>query len=110
MVFDGVETSKKNIAPFLDLLVLALFSMMDVCSIFVTSPNFAFFSGRSEVAKSFLNVLVKPPNFEHVEKSHLQPQTGLLHDRSAVIAQNKYGNLRVSRYPPNATFPQRNKA
>ena len=89
---------------------------MGVSFIFLRSPNFAFFSNRSEVAKSFLNVLAKPPNFEHAKKSEcqLRPQTGLLHDRSAAIAQNKYRNPRVSRYPPpNATFPkilQRNKA
>ena len=68
------------------------------CSIILRCPEFL----RSEVAKSFLNVLVKAPNFEHVKKSesHLRPQTGLLHDRSAAIALNRYGNLRVSRYPP----------
>ena len=59
-----------------------------------------FCTSRSEVAKSFLNVLVKPPNFEH------RRQTGLLHDRSAAIAQKKY----YPGTPPNATLPQRNKA
>ena len=84
-----------------------LFHISVVPRIFANSS-----SGRSEVAKSFLNVLVKAPNFEHVKKSesHLRPQTGLLHDRGAAIAQNKFGNLRVSRYRPMPHFPQRNKA
>ena len=82
-----------------------LFHISEVPQSFANSS-----SGRSEVAKS--NVLVKPPNCKHVKKSesHLRPQTGLLHDGSAAIAQNKYGNVRVSRYPPNTTFAERNKA
>ena len=81
-----------------------LFHISEVPQSFANSS-----SGRSEVAKSFRNVLVKPPNFEHVKKSesHLRPQTGLLHGRSAAIAQDKYGNLRVSRYrPPMPHFPK----
>ena len=64
------------------------------------------FLGRSEVAKS--NVLVKPPNCEHVKKSesHLRPQNGFLHDRSAAIARNSSKGPT----PPNARFLQRSKA
>ena len=58
MVFDGVETSQKN-GKMMDV----LFYISEVPQSFANSS-----SGRSEVAKSFRNVLVKPPNFEHEEK------------------------------------------
>ena len=58
VVFDGVETSQKN-GKMMDV----LFHISEVPQSFANSS-----SGRSEVAKSFRNVLVKPPNFEHEEK------------------------------------------
>ena len=98
---------KKNIAPFQTPCSFSEKKWKERC-MFVPSfcgPRFLqMFSGRSEVAKSFPKVLVKPPNFEHVieSKSHLRlrPQNGFLHHRSAAIARNKHGNLRVPRYPP----------
>ena len=60
MGFCGVETSQKN-----GKMVDGLFHISEVPQISANSS-----SGRSEVAKSVPNVLVKPPNSEH------RPQTG----------------------------------
>ena len=73
-------------------------------------PNFAnSFSGRSEVAKP--NVLVKPPNCEHVKKSesHLRCTKWLVFFMIEVQRLIEI-HLRGWAYPPNATFPQSNQA
>ena len=81
-LFDGVETSQKN------------GKMMDVLfHIFLRCPEFCMFLYKWEWSSQVISKCFgEGSDFEHVKKSesHLRPQTSLLHDRSAAIAQNKY--------------------